>query len=212
MPGRVFTQAFTNPVNTKPNRCGKNLRQAKLLLEAAGWRVINGKLRKGDEVFRVEFLLAQAAFERIISPYIQNLKKLGIDASIRMVDVTQYQNRVLDYDFDIMVNSFGQSLSPGNEQRNYWGSDSADRQGGRNLIGIKNAAVDQLIEHIIFAEDRAAQIAATRALDRVLLWNFYVVPHWHPLSPAGLLEKAAASRHPSPYAHGFPDIWWHNVP
>jgi len=211
LPKRVFTQVFANPVNTKPSDVRKNLRQAKNLLEAAGWKVVNGKLRKDGTIFQVEFLLAQAAFERIISPYIQNLKKLGIEASIRMVDVTQYQNRVLDYDFDIMVNSFGQSLSPGNEQRNYWGSESADRQGGRNLIGIKSAAVDQLVEHIIFAENRAAQIAATRALDRVLLWNFYVVPHWH--IPYHRLAFWKPLRHPDtlpPYAHGFPDIWWHD--
>lgn len=209
LPERVFTQTFINPVNTKPSDVRKNLRQAKTLLEAAGWRVTNGKLSKNGETFKVEFLLAQAAFERIISPYIKNLKKLGIEASIRMVDVTQYQNRVLGFDFDIMVNSFGQSLSPGNEQRNYWGSESADRQGGRNLIGIKSAAVDQLVEHIIFAEDRAAQIAATRALDRVLLWNFYVVPHWH--IPYHRLAYWKPLQHPDrlpPYAHGFPDIWW----
>lgn len=212
IPDRVFTQAFTNPVNKEPGDVRKNLRQAKKLLQAAGWHVTNGKLQKDGEIFKVEFLLAQAAFERIISPFIQNLKKLGIEASIRMVDITQYQNRVLDYDFDIMVNSFGQSLSPGNEQRNYWGSESADRRGGRNLIGVKNPAIDQLIEKIIFAEDRAAQITATRALDRVLLWNFYVVPHWH--IPYHRLAYWKPLSHPDelpPFAHGFPEIWWQGV-
>ncbi len=209
IPARVFTQKYANPVNLQPSNVRQNLRHAKNLLKEAGWRVKNGKLMKNGAVFTVEFLLAQGAFERIISPYIQNLKKLGIKASIRLIDVTQYQNRLLDYDFDIIVSSFGQSLSPGNEQRNYWRSENADRQGGRNLIGIKNKAVDRLVEHIVFAKTREKQIAATRALDRVLLWNFYVVPHWH--IPYHRLAYWNRLKHPEKlpaYSHGFPDIWY----
>lgn len=212
IPERVFTQAYTNPTNLNPSNMRKNLRHAKNLLTQSGWQVINGKLQKDGEVFEVEFLLVQAAFERIISPYIQNLKKLGITARIRIIDVTQYQNRMIDYDFDIAVGSFGQSLSPGNEQRNYWSSAAAKQVGGRNLIGIESAAVDQLVEHIIFAKDRQAQIAATRALDRVLLWNFYVIPHWHiAYHRLAYWEGLAHPARLPAYNHGFPTIWWHKT-
>ncbi|MGC6475537.1 MAG: extracellular solute-binding protein [Parvibaculales bacterium] len=209
IPAQVFTTPYQNPVNLKTSDMRQNLRHAKKRLAEAGWQVQNGKLMRDGQVFKVEFLLVQAAFERIVAPYIQNLRKLGIEASIRLIDVTQYQNRLLDYDFDIIVSSFGQSLSPGNEQRNYWGSDSATRQGGRNYIGIQNPAIDALIEEIIFAKDREAQITATRALDRVLLWNFYVVPHWHIANHRLAYWRPLAHPKPlPPYAHGFPDIWW----
>lgn len=211
IPARVFTSAYENPVNLKTSDMRQNLRHAKKRLAEAGWQVENGKLMRDGQVFKIEFLLVQAAFERIVAPYIQNLRKLGIEASIRLIDVTQYQNRLLDYDFDIIVSSFGQSLSPGNEQRNYWGSASATRQGGRNYIGIQNPAIDALIEEIIFAENRQAQITATRALDRVLLWNYYVVPHWHIATHRLAYWRPLAYPTPlPPYAHGFPDIWWFN--
>ena len=211
IPARVFTSAYENPVNLKTSDMRQNLRHAKKRLAEAGWQVENGKLMRDGQVFKIEFLLVQAAFERIVAPYIQNLRKLGIEASIRLIDVTQYQNRLLDYDFDIIVSSFGQSLSPGNEQRNYWGSSSATRQGGRNYIGIQNPAIDALIEEIIFAENRQAQITATRALDRVLLWNYYVVPHWHIATHRLAYWRPLAYPTPlPPYAHGFPDIWWFN--
>ena len=127
----------------------------------------------------VEFLLASPAFERVVSPYIRNLRRLGIRGTIRTVDQAQYVNRVRDFDFDVIVQSFGQSESPGNEQRDYWSSAAADRPGSRNVVGIRNPAVDALIEAIVAAPDRAGLVVATRALDRVLLWSHYVVPQWH---------------------------------
>lgn len=210
IPPRVFTTPYTNPTNRTPSDSRKNLRHAKKLLTKAGWEIVAGKLQKDGQPFEIEFLLVQSAFERVVAPYIQNLKKLGITARIRTVDATQYQNRMIDYDFDVSVGSFGQSLSPGNEQRSYWGSRAGKQAGGRNLIGIQSAAVDRLVEHIIFAQDRPAQIAATRALDRVLLWNFYVVPHWHLTYHRLAYWKNLA--HPAPlpaFNHGFPTIWWH---
>src|SRR5690606_23046947 len=128
------------------------------------------------EAMTVEFLLVSPDFERIVLPYIQNLKRLGIVARVRTVDASQYQNRTDNFEFDIVVGSWQQSLSPGNEQRDYWGSAAADRPGSRNLVGIKNPAIDQLIDRIIYARDRDELIAASKALDRVLLWNHYVVP------------------------------------
>lgn len=211
LPISVFTQEYKNPENLDPNALRQNLRKAKKLLEEAGWNVTNGKLQKNGQILEVEFLLVQPAFERIVAPFIRNLEKLGITANIRTIDPTQYQNRVMDYDFDIIVHSFGQSLSPGNEQRNYWSAENADRPGGRNLIGIKNPAIDKLVEHIIFAPDRAAQITATRALDRVLLAHHFVVPHWHiPTHRLAYWHNISRPGNLPLYSHGFPNIWWAN--
>lgn len=211
LPASVFTQAYRNPENPDPNALRQNLRKAKKLLEEAGWNVTNGKLQKNGEILEVEFLLVQPAFERIVAPFIRNLEKLGVTANIRTIDPTQYQNRVMDYDFDIIVHSFGQSLSPGNEQRNYWSAENADRPGGRNLIGIKNPAIDKLVEHIIFAPNRATQITATRALDRVLLAHHFVVPHWHiPTHRLAYWHNISRPDNLPLYSHGFPSIWWAN--
>jgi microcin C transport system substrate-binding protein len=128
-----------------------------------------------------EFLLpqGQAAFERIIAPFVQNLEKLGISARIRPVDVAQYQNRVDDFDFDMMLSTFGQSESPGNEQRDYWSSAKADQKASRNIIGIKDPVIDELIELVISAPDRDSLVQRVRALDRVLQWGHWVVPNWY---------------------------------
>lgn len=209
IPASVFSKAFANPVNPDQNAVRQNLKTAKKLLEEAGWKVRDGKLQKDGQPLEVEFLLVQPAFERIVAPFVRNLERLGITANIRTIDPTQYLNRVMAHDFDIIVHSFAQSLSPGNEQRSFWGSESADRQGGRNLIGIKDPAVDELVEHVIFAPDRAAQITATRALDRVLLAHYFVVPHWH--IPTHRLAYWNSISRPDKlplYSHGFPTIWW----
>ena len=131
------------------------------------------------EVLTAEFLLGSYTFEKIVLPYIQDLQKLGIKASVRVVDSAQYKRRQDAHDYDVIIDVFAQSESPGNEQRNFWGSAAADRDGSRNTAGIKNPAVDKLIDKVVFAKDRKELVAATKALDRVLLWNSYVVPHWH---------------------------------
>ena len=127
---------------------------------------------------RVEFLVEEPAFERVVLFYKPSLERLGIAVTVRTVDTAQYENRLRQWDFDIIIASWGKSLSPGNEQRGFWGSQAADQPGSRNVVGIKNPAVDALIERVIFAKDRDDLVAATRALDRVLLWNYYVVPQW----------------------------------
>ena len=126
-----------------------------------------------------EFLLAQTEFERILLPFKRNLSDLGIELVIRRVDVSQYINRLRSRDFDMIVGGFGQSNSPGNEQREYWHSSSADNPGSRNYIGLKDPAIDQLVEGLINADSRQDLINHTRALDRVLLWGYYVIPNWH---------------------------------
>ena len=181
VPDEVFTEIYEPPSTDGSGYFRENRRQAFRLLGEAGWHVKDGVLRN-DETgapFEFEILLVSPAFERIVLAYARNLKRLGITARVRTVDTTQYQNRMDEYDFDMAIGSFGQSLSPGNEQRDFWGSASAGTPGGRNLIGIEDPVVDELIDLLIAAPDREALIARTRALDRVLLWNHFAIPQYH---------------------------------
>jgi len=191
VPPLVFSEEFVSPVTDPDLGTRPNLRRAVALLEQAGWDVVDGKLvNKQGQPFRFEILLNSPAFERITLPFARNLARLGIEASVRTVDPTQYVNRVRGFDFDMIVASWGQSLSPGNEQSLYWTSEAADQSGSRNFGGIKNPAVDRLVEQVIAAPDRPSLVAATRALDRVLLWNWYVIPQWHsPTTRVALWDK-----------------------
>lgn len=191
VPPQVFSQEYQSPPTDPELGIRPNLRRAVALLEQAGWQVVDGKLvDAGGQPFRFEILLNSPAFERITLPFARNLKRLGIDANVRTVDPTQYVNRVREFDFDMIVMVWGQSLSPGNEQSMYWSSEAADQPGSRNVGGIRNPAVDVLIDKVIAAPDRRQLVAATRALDRVLLWNWYVIPQWHsPLIRVALWDK-----------------------
>ena len=181
LPEEVFTQVYEPPTTDGSGKVRSNLRVAFNLLKEAGWRVKNKKLTHAEtgQAMVFEILLVSPAFERIVLPFKKNLERLGIDVSVRTVDVAQYQKRAETFDFDMMVGNFGQSLSPGNEQRDFWGSEKADVQGSRNIIGIKNPVIDHLIDSVISAPDRDSLITRTRALDRVLLWNHYVIPQYH---------------------------------
>ena len=181
IPDEVFTTAYAPPATDGSGKLRRNLRTAQRLLKKAGWRVVDNRLvsPKTGRPLDIEFLLVSPAFERVVAPVIRNLRRLGVRGSIRTVDPAQYQNRVRDFDFDVIVASFPQSLSPGNEQRDFWSSAAADRKGSRNVIGIKSPAIDSLIEKIVAARDRDGVITATRALDRVLQWGHYVIPQWH---------------------------------
>jgi microcin C transport system substrate-binding protein len=181
IPNEVFTKQYTVPTTDGSGNIRPSLRAAFKLLKAAGWvfkkrKLVNGKTGKP---FRFEILLVSPLFERVVLPYIRNLKRLGIDARVRTVDSSQYRRRVDSYDFDVIVHGVGQSLSPGNEQREFWGSDAAKRDGSRNVFGIQNPAIDKLIDSLIAAPDRKELVTRVRALDRVLLWGHYFVPHWH---------------------------------
>ncbi len=184
-------------------------------MKEAGYTVVDNQLRNSEgEPFTVEFLLAQqqAAFERAIQPYIENLKKLGIKGTIRIVDASEAKRREDTYDFDIIVSVFPQSESPGNEQRDYWGSAAADQPGSRNVIGIKNPAVDALVDKIIFAPNRDALVTACHALDRVLLWNAYVVPNWYSAKDRIAYWNKFGAPNPLPKrTDGFPDVWWYDA-
>jgi microcin C transport system substrate-binding protein len=179
VPPEVFTTEYKNPINTADQR-RTNLSEASKLLTASGWTQKNGHLVNGSgEEFTVEFLIVSDDMQKIILPYIEDLKLLGIKSSIRQVDDAQYKLREDGRDFDIVVDNLSQSISPGNEQRDFWSSASSKENGSRNTIGISNPGVDKLVDKVVFATDRAELVAATRALDRVLLWNHYVVPQWH---------------------------------
>lgn len=181
IPDEVFTKIYEPPKTDGSGKLRRNLRQAARLLRKAGWKIQNNKLidPRSGKPLNIEFLLVSPAFERIVTPFMRNLKRLGIQARIRTVDPAQYQNRIREFDFDSIVTTFGQSLSPGNEQRDFWSSKAVSRPGSRNLIGVSDPAVDALVDKIIAAPDRKSLIVATRALDRVLQWNHFVVPQWH---------------------------------
>ncbi|MGB5215563.1 MAG: extracellular solute-binding protein [Anderseniella sp.] len=211
LPPEVFTSEYTNPVYGSQKNKRSNLRSAAKLLQEAGWTVDAKRVLRNakGEAFSIEFLLVSPLFERIVLPYVQHLNLLGIQTRVRTVDDSQYTRRVQTFDFDIIVGSWGQSLSPGNEQRDFWGSVSADRNGSRNLVGIKDEAIDQLIDKVIFAKDRGELVAATRALDRTLLWNHFVVPMWHiPYQRVAYWNRFGKPDVQPDHSLGFPSIWW----
>jgi len=211
VPAEVFTAPYVNPVGGNPEAVRANLRESARLLKEAGFEVRDRKLvDSAGKPVTVEILVQDPSAERIALFYKPSLERIGVTTSIRVVDDAQYQNRLRSFDFDVIMDLWGQSLSPGNEQREFWGSQAADQPGAKNTIGIKNPAVDALIEKVIFAKNRGALVAATKALDRVLLWNFYVVPQftygfsryarWDRFSHAEPMPKYGRS--------GLPSLWW----
>lgn len=212
VPPEVFTATFKNPVNGSTENVRANLREATKLLREAGYEVRNQRLVnvKTGAPLTAEVLIEQPTWERIVLPYKPALERLGIELTLRRVDDAQYENRLRNWDYDMIVVTWGQSLSPGNEQRNYWTTQAADQPGSRNYVGMKNPAVDALVERVIFAKSRAELVAATKALDRVLLWNHYVVPQW----TYGKQRTARWDRFARPAelpkygAAAFPTIWW----
>jgi microcin C transport system substrate-binding protein len=212
VPPEVFSTPYWNPVGGSAEAVRANLLQATRLLKDAGFVVRNLKLvdQKTGEPLSVEFLVDDPTYEPFVLFYQAPLQRLGINATVRTVDDVQFQNRVRRFDFDIIIATWQQSLSPGNEQRDYWGAQSADLPGSRNLAGIRNPAVDALIQRIIYAESRDDLVAATRALDRVLLWNHYVVPQWnYPNARTARWDRfARPDALPKYGAAAFPSIWW----
>lgn len=180
LPAEVFTAEYQAPGTDGSGNLRASLAKAIALLGEAGWTVKDGALSDASGTrMEIEILMYDGAFQRVVNPFIQNLAKLGVKAQIRMVDVNQYVNRLRAFEFDMVVASFGQSSSPGNEQREFWGSEFAERKDSRNIIGVKDPVVDALIEQVISAPDREALVMRTRALDRVLLWSHYLIPQWH---------------------------------
>ena len=213
VPSEVFEKPF-EPTRTDGSGNNRtNLLKARQLLTAAGWEIQNGALShaKTGEKFEFEFLLGQAGLEKWITPYLRSLERLGIKGTMRTVDSTQYVNRINTFDFDMMVGVPNQSISTGNEQREFWGSEAADRPGSRNWSGIKDPAIDAIVEGLISATTRESLIAHTRALDRVLLWNHYFVPELSvPATRHAYWNKFG---HPEKTPLQGPDLatWWHDA-
>ncbi len=213
LPARVFTTPYRAPATDGSGWPRENLRRAFELLREAGWIVhdLNLVNRDTGEPMRFEILLVSPAFERIVLPFARNLKRLGIDARVRLVDQTQYINRLRSFDYDMFVFTWGQSESPGNEQRNFWSTRAADNPSSRNFAGIRDPVVDELIELVIAAPTREDLVARTRALDRVLLAGHYVIPNWH-IRADRVLYWDKFSRPPTPTKNGaMTNRWWYDV-
>lgn len=215
VPPEVFTTQYTNPVGGSSENVRSNLREGLQLLKAAGYEIKDRKLvdAKTGAPFELELLTYDPSFERVLLFFKPSLERMGMTVTVRTVDATQYENRLRNWDFDVVVNSWAESLSPGNEQREFWGSQAADMAGSRNIVGIKNAAIDKLIERVIYTKDREDLVAATKALDRVLLWHHFVVPQW----TYGKTRTARWDRFGRPAElpkygmSAFPEIWWYDA-
>jgi microcin C transport system substrate-binding protein len=210
VPAEVFNKVYRAPETNGDGKIYTQLRQAKRLLQQAGWVFKAGQLINAEtgKQLSIEMLLYSPAFERVVSPFIRNLERLGIKANIRLIDVSQYISRLRSYDFDIVVSGFGQSSSPGNEQRDYWHSSGANTEGSRNLIGISDPAIDYLVDQLIQSPDREQLVLRTRALDRVLQWNHFVIPQYHINKyRVAYWDKFAMPSIRPKYSLGF-DNWW----
>ena len=210
VPDEVFTVDYEPPVTDGTGNARANLRTAMQILDEAGWVLGEDEIRSKDGV-RLEFEIIDAnpQFERWVLPFIKNLKRIGVQANFRVVDTAQYQNRMTAFDFDMTVGGFGQSNSPGNEQRDFWGSEKADIQGSRNYIGIKDPVIDQLIEELIQTDSREDLVAHVRAMDRILLHGHYVIPMWH--FPKWRIARWADIERPDTMSDVSPLIsytWW----
>ncbi len=214
MLAKVLTTPYTNPTTGTPDAVRNNLREADRLLKEAGYSIKDGKrINAAGQVFKIELLAYDSSFERVLLFFKPSLERLGITVSVRVVDPSQYENRMRNFDFDMTTELWAQSLSPGNEQREYWGSKAARLDGSRNTMGIQNPAVDALIERLVMAQSREEQVAVTKAMDRVLLAHDYLIPQW-----TYLFERTARwDRFARPAilplygASGFPIIWWYDA-
>ena len=215
VPAEVFTTPYSNPVGGSQEAARRNLREGMKLLKEAGYEVRDGKQVNGKTgaPFEIEFLSEDPSFERVLLSYKPSLERMGLVVSVRTIDSAQYENRLRNWDFDVVITSWAESLSPGNEQREFWGSHAADMPGSRNVVGIKNAAVDKLIERVIFTKDRADLVAATKALDRVLLWHNYVVPQWtySKVRTARWDRFGRPAEMPKYGLSAFPALWWYDA-
>ena len=212
LPPRLFTEPYEPPSTDGSGWPRQNLLTATRLLAEAGWVVRDMELVNAEtgEPFRFEILLVSQAFERIVLPFVRNLRRLGIDARVRLVDQTQYVNRLRSFDFDMLIAVWGQSENPGNEQRNYWTSRAAGQPGSRNYAGVRDPVVDELVELLIASPDRASLVTRARALDRALLWGFYVIPNWH-IAADRVLYWDKFSRPAQPVKVGaFTNRWWYD--
>jgi microcin C transport system substrate-binding protein len=210
IPAKVFDTPYTNPVSGDPGKLRANLRTALDLLTQAGYRLEGNRLLGPDgQPLTFEILLNGPTIEPVAQNLVTNLAQIGVTATIRTVDSPQFINRARSFDYDLIYSSWTQSYSPGNEQRFFFGSSTANEEGSQNYAGLADSGVDALIEKVIAADDRQTQEAAVKALDRVLLVNHFVIPSY-------ALRTTRSARwnrfsHPEPlpeFSSGFPSIWW----
>lgn len=211
VPPRVFTEPYTNPVNGDPAKLRDNLRKAVAMLKEAGYELKGNRMvnTKTGQPLTFEIMLGGPTIEPVALSFSQNLKKIGIDATVRSVEQSQFTNRWRSRDFDVMYNAWGESMNPGNEQAEYWGSDAARREGSQNYSGISDPGVDALIKKVVFAKDRDDLVAAVHALDRVLLAHHIVVPSYS--SKSSRIAYWGRLAHPEKlpeYSIGMPSVWW----
>lgn len=210
VPPDVFTTPYENPVGGDAGKLRDNLRKAVELFREAGYTIQNGKMTGPDgKPFTFELMLNGPIIERVALPYKQWLERIGVGMSIRTVDSNQFLSRLRDRDFDMIYSGWGQSMSPGNEQLDYWGSEAADSPSSRNYAGIKDPGVDALIKRVVFARDRDELVAATKALDRVLMAHQYVIPSYSMQKDRIAYWDRFGRPDPLPkFVIGFPDVWW----
>ncbi|MEE2658709.1 MAG: extracellular solute-binding protein [Candidatus Latescibacterota bacterium] len=214
VPNRVFTESYRAPSTDGDGGIRPFLRRARTLLHDAGWTILDSSLvhEESNEAMEIEFLLRRPSYERVLGPVRLHLQRLGIASTIRTVDASQYWARLQEYDYDVIVWKWNQYVSPGNEQRNYWSSSAAHSPGSRNYSGIADLAVDELVERLVVAQDRTTQIAITKALDRVLLWGHYVIPHWHSTEHCLVYwDKFGCPDTLPRNALGFLSNWWYDA-
>jgi microcin C transport system substrate-binding protein len=210
LPPELFTAEYNPPRTDGSGNNRANLKKAADILDAAGWKIGKDGVREKNGVkLQFEFIDSSPMFERWILPFVKNLDRLGVKANYRSIDPAQYQNRLNSYDFDMTVGLFGQSNSPGNEQREFWGSVAADAPGSRNIIGIKAPVVDALIDQVISAPTREELVVRTQALDRVLQWGFYGVPNWHlPAWRIAYWDRFGQPAKTPEFGLPVADTWW----
>jgi microcin C transport system substrate-binding protein len=211
VPPKVFTEPYRNPVNGDPQKLRENLRTAVSLLREAGYQLQGNRMvnTKTGEPLTFEIMLGGPTIEPVALAFARNLKMIGVEATVRSVEQSQFTNRWRSRDFDVMYNAWGQSSNPGNEQAEYWGSEAAKRDGSQNYGGISDPGVDALVRKVIFAKDRDEQIAAVKALDRVLLAHHIVVPTYTAKTSRIAYWDTIAHPETLPeYSLGFPAIWW----
>ena len=211
VPDRVFSGPYTNPVAGTPEKLRANLRKAVELFQQAGYEIRDTGMvnTKTGKPFSFEILLNGETIAPVALAFTKNLKRIGINASVRTVDPSSYINRIRSRDFDMIYNAWPESLSPGNEQAEFWGSEAARREGSQNYAGIADPGVDALIRKVIFAKNRDDLVAATHALDRDLLAHDYVIPSYtRQQQPVAYWNKLARPKQLPKYSIGFPAIWW----
>lgn len=211
LPEEVFTTPYTNPVGGSAEKQRANLREAVRLFGEAGYEIRNSRMVNVEtgEPFEFEIILNGPTIERVALPFAESLRRIGVNVTVRTIEPSQYINRLRSREFDMVYAGWGQSLSPGNEQWEYWGSRSADREGSQNFGGISDAGIDALIQEVVFADDRETLIAATHALDRTLLAHDYIVPSYTARTARiAYWDKFGRPEELPEYSIGFPDIWW----